>query len=122
MDWVKPKVEKGDRNKFFETRQLSKLEEGDKLYVVTKDSVTYDIIYFEVANGSIQGQFLQKNDKRIKMPIEGGIPISNIRVLKVRRFNVWATVGTGIGVPVVAFVLMITLFPPKIDLTGFLFY
>lgn len=99
VDWVNPEIEKGQRNKYFEPRQLFRLKEGDKLYVVTKDSISYDITYSEVKNDSIQGLFTQKNNRRFKVPIETGVPISEIKILKVKRVNYWASFGAVATIP-----------------------
>lgn len=108
VDWINPKIEKGQRNEYFEARQLSRLREGDKLYILTKDSLSFDIIYYEVKNDSIQGLFTQKNNKRIKAPIETGIPNSRIQMIKVKKFSSLTTLGVVVAVPVVVWSFLLT--------------
>ncbi len=106
VDWTKPPLQKEERSITFETRQLSRLEEGDKLYIKTKDSLSYDIVYSMVQNDSIKGQFLQKNNRRIKVPIDTGIPLSQVHILKVKRGNTLLSIGTVIAIPLVLFGLL----------------
>lgn len=106
VDWTKPPLPKEERSISFETRQLSRLVEGDKLYIKTKDSLSYDIVYSMVQNDSIKGQFLQKNNKRIKVPIDTGIPLSQVHILKVKRKNTLLSIGTVIAIPLVFFGLL----------------
>lgn len=98
-DWIKPNLPIEKRSKYFEPRQLSRISEGDYLLVQTKDSVSYDITYSEVRNDSIQGLFTQKNNRRLKVPIETGVPISEIKILKVKRVNYWASFGAVATIP-----------------------
>ncbi|SIN71499.1 hypothetical protein SAMN05444394_1087 [Algoriphagus halophilus] len=99
VDWIKPNIPVEERSKYFEPRQLSRISEGDDLFVLTKDSVSYDITYSEVRNDSIQGLFTQKNNRRLKVPIETGVPISEIYILKVKRVNFWASFGAVATIP-----------------------
>ncbi|MBN3519529.1 hypothetical protein JYB62_05890 [Algoriphagus lutimaris] len=101
VDWIKPNLAVEERSKYFEPRQLSRISEGDDLFVLTKDSVSYDITYSEVRNDSIQGLFTQKNNKRLRVPIETGVPISEINMIKVKKLNKGATLLTVISVPLV---------------------
>ncbi|MEN2283675.1 hypothetical protein AAGF08_16145 [Algoriphagus sp. SE2] len=100
VDWIKPPLPKEERSILFESRQLSRLKEGDKIYIKTKDSLSYDIVYSMVQNDSIKGQFLQKNNRRIKVPIDTGIPLSQVHMLKVKKSNLLASIGVGVIVPV----------------------
>ncbi|MBN7816057.1 hypothetical protein [Algoriphagus pacificus] len=88
------------RNKYFEPRQLSKISEGDYLDVLTIDSISYEITFSMVRNDSIQGLFTQKNNRRIKFPIQSGIPISEIKMIKVKKFNYVATMLTVVSIPI----------------------
>ena len=100
VDWIEPKMPVESRNKYFEPRQLSKISEGDYLDVLTIDSISYEITFSMVRNDSIQGLFTQKNNRRIKFPIQSGIPISEIKMIKVKKFNYVATMLTVVSIPI----------------------
>ena len=105
VDWIEPKMPVESRNKYFEARQLSKISEGDYLYILTKDGVSYDIMYSEVRNDSIKGLFTQKNNRRIKVPIESGIPTSDIHILKVQKVNVFTSIGLVVSILAIGWLL-----------------
>lgn len=99
VDWINPKILKEDRKEYFEPRQLSRISEGDYLSVLTTDSTAYEITYTGIRNDSIQGLFTRKNNLKIREPIESGIPISDIYVLKVKRVNGWVSLAVGVAIP-----------------------
>ncbi|WP_296699535.1 hypothetical protein [Algoriphagus sp.] len=104
VDWINPQLPKEERNKYFEPRQLSRITEGDSLYIKTKDSRSFDIIFSDVRNDSICGLFFQKNNKRLRTPIQTGIPISEINELKVRKFDWLTSLGVSLGVPILVWI------------------
>ncbi len=117
VDWIKPQIPKEERSKFFEPRQLGRISEGDSLYIKTKDSISFDMIYATVRNDSIHGLFWQKNNRKIKIPIESGIPISDIQMIKVRKFDWVTTIALGLGIPFAVFIYFL-INPFQIDLSG----
>lgn len=106
IDYINPPIPKGERSKTFEPRQIERVEPGDKLYLVMKNETSYDIVYSIVENDSIKGVFLQKNNKRIKIPIETGVSINEVLSLKVKKTSIPATLGLMFGVGTLSLILV----------------
>lgn len=118
VDWIKPNLPMEERSKYFEPRQLSRISDGDSLYIKTIDNKSYDIIFSMVRNDSIQGLFWQKNNRRIKVAIETGIPISDIKTLKVKKFDMGTTILAVVSIPIVLWLFSLTITLPGIGFSG----
>lgn len=97
VDSVSPEVSKEERSKSFELRQIEQINHGDSLYVKMKDGNNFHAIYEKAENDSLKGLFWQKNDKKMVIAMESGVPLQQIESLKVRRFSWGATVGFASG-------------------------
>lgn len=98
VDFINPQIPKEERSKTFEPRQIDRIKAEDKLFLTMKNGTSYDIIYSMVENDSIKGLFLQKNNRRLKNPINSGVPYDQIESMKIGKTSAPATIGFSLGV------------------------
>ncbi|MCF1752980.1 hypothetical protein L0U89_18115 [Mariniradius sp. RY-2] len=109
IESIQPKSEAKSTDGKFNSKNLSKLRQGDRIIVQTYKS-RFILIYDELEDGELKG-LLEKNPltqarlgKSDRYMI--GIPIDEIEFVKVRKFNAPRSIGLGI-VSVVVMPLLI---------------
>lgn len=106
VDWVKPLLPKEERSISFELRQLSRIQQGDSILVITRNSTKYYLIYSLSENDSIQGLFWKYGNQRIQFPVNSGFAVSELKELKVRKFDLGTTLKVAIGIPLTAIAII----------------
>jgi hypothetical protein len=116
IETIKPKSDAKSPNGKFNSKNLSKLRQGDRIIVQTYKS-RFILIYNELEGDELKG-LLEKNPitqtrlgKSERYMI--GIPTDEIEFVKVRKFNAPRSVGLGIvSVVVVPVLLLAWMFRP----------
>ena len=104
IDRIKPKVQKDQQRIAFEERQLERLHVGDSLQIEQSEVDPLFLIFHSVSTDSIKGVVWKRGAKKLEVPIDSGVPINQVKSIKVRKKDGTKTLlFVGIGFPVLIF-------------------
>lgn len=104
IETIKPKSEAESPDGKFNSKNLSKLRQGDRIIVQTYKS-RFILIYNELEDGELKG-LLEKNPLTQARLARSerymiGIPTDEIEFVKVRKFNTPGSIGIGIATVII---------------------